>query len=110
MPLIAGARLAPAVSSAGAVGVIETASPQGRDDLERVRDLTDKPVGANVALVMMRDPAIVDVLVDAGIRFVTTSAGDPSIFTGPLHDAGMTVFHVVATLPPARTAADPGVA
>jgi enoyl-[acyl-carrier protein] reductase II len=109
MTFIAGAQLAAAVSNAGALGVIETASPQGRDDLKRVRDLTDKPVGANVALVMMRDPAIVDVLVDAGIRFVTTSAGDPSVFTGPLHDAGITVFHVVGTLRAARKAVDAGV-
>src|SRR5437588_6420790 len=109
MTFIAGAQLAAAVSNAGALGVIETASPQGRDDLKRVRDLTDKPVGANVALVMMRDPAIVDVLVSAGISFVTTSAGDPSVFTGPLHDAGITVFHVVGTLRAARKAVDAGV-
>jgi enoyl-[acyl-carrier protein] reductase II len=109
MTFIAGAQLAAAVSNAGALGVIETASPQGRDDLKRVRDLTDKAVGANVALVMMRDPAIVDVLVEAGIKFVTTSAGDPSIFTGPLHDAGITVFHVVGTLRAARKAVDAGV-
>jgi enoyl-[acyl-carrier protein] reductase II len=109
MTYIAGAQLAAAVSNAGALGVIETASPQGRDDLRRVRDLTDRPVGANVALLMMRDPAIVDVLVDAGISFVTTSAGDPSMFTGPLHDAGITVFHVVGTLRAAMKAVAAGV-
>ena len=50
MTYIAGARLAAAVSEAGGLGIIETASPQGRADLAVVRDLTDKPVGANVAL------------------------------------------------------------
>src|SRR5438874_13672529 len=102
MTFIAGAQLAAAVSNAGALGLIEPASPQGRDDLKRVRDLTDKPVGANVALVMMRDPAIVDVLVSAGINFFSNATATPEIYTGPLHDAGITVFHVVGTLRAAR--------
>lgn len=109
MTFIAGAQLAAAVSNAGGLGIIETASPQGRADLARVRELTDRPVGANIALLMMRDPAIVDVLVDNGIRFVTTSAGDPGLFTARLHDAGITVFHVVGTLAAARKASDAGV-
>lgn len=109
MTYIAGAALAAAVSDAGGLGIIETASPEGRTDLQRVRDLTDRPVGANVALVMRKDPAVVDLLVDAGIRFVTTSSGDPNLLTGTLHDAGITVFHVVGTLRAARKAADAGV-
>lgn len=109
MTFIAGARLAAAVSNAGALGIIETLSPEGRADLKRVRDLTDRPVGANVALIGMRDPAIVDVLVDAGIGVVTTSAGDPGLFTNRLHDAGITVLHVVGTLRAALKATDAGV-
>ncbi|OCB27795.1 2-nitropropane dioxygenase [Mycobacterium malmoense] len=109
MTYIAGARLAAAVSNAGALGIIETTSEQGRADLRRVRDLTDRPVGANIALIMNRDPATVDLLVANGIRFVTTSAGDPALFTGRLHDAGITVFHVVGTLAAARKAIDAGV-
>src|SRR6476646_9517353 len=74
MPYIAGAQLAVAVSNAGGLGIIETASEQGRADLARVRDLTDRPAGANIALIMMRDPGIVDVLTANNTRFVTTSA------------------------------------
>ena len=109
MTYIAGAQLAAAVSNAGALGIIETTSEQGRADLARVRDLTDGPVGANIALIMNRDPATVDLLVANGIRFVTTSAGDPSMFTDRLHDAGITVFHVVGTLAAAKKAVDAGV-
>jgi enoyl-[acyl-carrier protein] reductase II len=109
MTYIAGAQLAAAVSNAGALGIIETASPQGREDLKRVRDMTDKPVGANLALAMRKDPSIVEVLVDAGIRIVTTSAGDPALFTERLHDAGITVFHVIGTLRNAMKAVDAGV-
>jgi enoyl-[acyl-carrier protein] reductase II len=109
MTYIAGAQLAAAVSSAGALGVIETTSEQGRADLQRVRRLTDRPVGANIALLMNRDPTVVDLLVANGIRFVTTSAGSPSLFTDRLHDAGITVFHVVGTLTGAKKAVDAGV-
>ncbi|TVS87183.1 nitronate monooxygenase [Mycobacterium helveticum] len=109
MTYIAGARLAAAVSNAGALGIIETTSEQGRADLRRVRALTDQPVGANIALLMNCDPSVVDLLVAEGIRFVTTSAGDPALFTGRLHDAGITVFHVVGTLAAARKAVDAGV-
>ncbi|BDB42454.1 MULTISPECIES: NAD(P)H-dependent flavin oxidoreductase [Mycobacterium] len=109
MTYIAGAQLAAAVSNAGALGIIETTSEQGRADLRRVRDLTGRPVGANIALLFNRDPAVVDLLVDNDIRFVTTSAGDPALFTERLHDAGITVFHVVGTLAAAKKAVDAGV-
>ncbi|ORV85849.1 2-nitropropane dioxygenase [Mycobacterium interjectum] len=109
MTYIAGAQLAAAVSSAGALGIIETTSEQGRADIRRVRELTDRPVGANIALLFNRDPAVVDLLVANDIRFVTTSAGDPALFTDRLHDAGITVFHVVGTLAAARKAVDAGV-
>src|ERR1700739_4508468 len=109
MTYIAGAQLAAAVSNAGALGIIETTSDQGRADLQRVRDLKDGSVGANIALIMNRDPAVVGLLFATDIRFVTTSAGDPSLFTDRLHDAGITVFHVVGTLASAEKAVDAGV-
>ena len=109
MTYIAGAQLAAAVSNAGALGIIETTSDQGRADLRRVRDLTDGSVGANIALLFNRDPGMVDLLVANGIRFVTTSAGDPALFTARLHDAGITVFHVAGTLAAAKKAVDAGV-
>lgn len=109
MTYIAGAQLAAAVSNAGALGIIETASPQGREDLKRVRDLTDRPVGANIALAVRKDPAVVDLLFDAGITVVTTSSGNPGLLTDRLHDAGITVLHVVGTLRNALKAVDAGV-
>ena len=56
-----------------------------------------------------RDPSIVDVLAEAGVRHVFTSAGDPALFTARLHDAAMTVVHVVGSLKGARKALDAGV-
>ncbi|RNL64310.1 nitronate monooxygenase [Nocardioides marmoriginsengisoli] len=110
MTFIANAPLAVAVSEAGGLGVIETLSPQGREDLGRVRDLTSAPVGANLMIQgWKKDPSIVEVIAEAGISYVATSAGDPALFTERLHDAGMTVFHVVGSLRAAQKAVDAGV-
>ncbi len=89
MTYIARATLAAAVSEAGGTRVIETLTPEGRADLSRVRDLTDRPVAANLMIQgWKRDPSIVDVLAEANVRHVFTSAGDPALFTARLHDAG----------------------
>ena len=112
MGYIARAQLASAVSNAGALGIIETSSgqlDQVRDEIAKMRDLTDKPFGVNIAQLFVRDPGIVDFVHDQGVRFVTTSAGDPSRFTDTLHEAGMTVFHVVPNLRSALKAIDAGV-
>lgn len=110
MTFIANAALAVAVSEAGGMGIIETLSPQGRADLARVRELTAKPIGANLMIQGWKhDPSIVDVIAGAGISYVATSAGDPGLFTARLHDAGMTVFHVVGSLRAAMKAVDAGV-
>lgn len=110
MTYIARAELAAAVSNAGGMGVIETLTPEGRADLVRVRDLTDRPVGANLMIQgWKKDPSIIDVLVEAGTTYVATSAGDPGLFTARLKDAGMTVFHVVGSLKGALKAVDAGV-
>ncbi len=110
MTYIARAELAAAVSEAGGLGMIETLTPEGRKDLQRVRGLTTKPVAANLMIQgWKRDPSIVDVLAEAGVRQVFTSAGDPALFTARLHDAGMTVVHVVGSLRAAQKAVDAGV-
>jgi enoyl-[acyl-carrier protein] reductase II len=112
MGWIARSALASAVSNAGAMGIIETGSGELdaiRDEIARMRDLTDKPFGVNIAQAFVRDESIVDFVIDQGVRFVTTSAGDPNRFTTRLKDAGLTVFHVVPTLKAAQKAADAGV-
>lgn len=113
MGYIARAQLASAVSNAGGLGIIETSSgqlDQVRDEIVKMRDLTDKPFGVNIAQLFVRDPAEVVAFVhDHGVRFVTTSAGDPSVLTAALHDAGITVFHVVPSLRAAQKALAAGV-
>jgi len=112
MGWIARAQLASAVSNAGAMGIIETSSGEldaVKDEIRKMRDLTDKPFGVNIAQAFVRDPKIVDFVVEQGIRFVTTSAGSPTKYTSQLKAAGLTVFHVVPNLHGALKAIDAGV-
>lgn len=112
MGWIARAQLASAVSNAGGLGIIETSSGEldaVRAEIIKMRQLTDKPFGVNIAQAFVRDPGIVDFVVDQGIKFVTTSAGDPNKYCAPLKAAGLTVFHVVPTLAGALKAIDAGV-
>ena len=112
MGWIARSDLASAVSNAGAMGIIETSSGELdviRGEISRMRDLTDKPFGVNIAQAFVSDPSIVDFVVDQGIKFVTTSAGSPTRYTAQLKEAGLTVFHVIPTLRAAEKAADAGV-
>lgn len=112
MGWIARSQLASAVSNAGGLGIIETSSGELENikgEIAKMRDLTDKPFGVNIAQAFVRDPKIVDFVIDQGVRFVTTSAGNPAQYTQQLKAAGLTVFHVVPTLAAALKAVDAGV-
>ena len=112
MGWIARSQLASAVSNAGGLGIIETSSGEldaVKEEIRKMRDLTDKPFGVNIAQAFVRDPAIAEFVIDQGVKFVTTSAGDPTKYTSQLKAAGLTVFHVIPTLKGALKAVDAGV-
>ncbi|HYE46062.1 MAG TPA: nitronate monooxygenase [Caulobacter sp.] len=112
MGWIARAQLASAVSNAGGMGIIETSSGEleaVREEIGKMRRLTDKPFGVNVAQAFVRDPDIVGFIIDQGVQFVSTSAGDPTRYCGQLKEAGLTVFHVVPSLSAALKAVEAGV-
>ena len=112
MGWIARSALASAVSNAGALGIIETSSGEldaVKDEIVAMRQMTDRPFGVNIAQAFVRDPNIVEFVVNQGVKFVTTSAGDPTRYTAALKAAGLTVFHVVPTLRSALKAVDAGV-
>ncbi len=112
MGWIARSQLASAVSEAGGLGIIETSSGEldnVKAEIAKMATLTKNPFGVNIAQAFVRDPNIVDFVVDQGVKFVTTSAGDPTKYTEALKSAGLTVFHVVPTLAAAKKAVAAGV-
>jgi len=111
MGWIARSQLASAVSVAGACGIIETSSGEldaVKEEMKIMNDL-EHPYGVNIAQAFVRDPSIAEFVIDQGVKFVTTSAGSPTKYTGVLKDAGLTVYHVVPTLAAAKKAVDAGV-
>ena len=112
MGWIARSQLASAVCEAGGMGIIETSSGEidnCKKEIQLMLDLTDKPFGVNLPLLFLKDDSMVNFCVDAGVRFVTTSAGDPTKYIGVLKDAGITVYHAVPSLEGALKAVNAGV-
>ena len=112
MGWIARSQLASAVCEAGGMGIIETSSGEidnCKKEIQLMSDLTDKPFGVNLPLLFLKDDSMVNFCVDSGVRFVTTSAGDPTKYIGVLKDAGITVYHAVPSLEGALKAANAGV-
>ena len=112
MGWIARAQLASAVSNAGGLGIIETSSGEFdniKREVGKMRELTDKPFGMNVALSYVKGTNVIDFVIEQGIKFVTTSSGSPSVCTRAFQEAGIKVFHVVPTLDMALKAIDCGV-
>ena len=112
MGWIARAQLASAVSNAGGMGIIETSSGEFdkiQVEVAKMRDLTDKPFGMNVALSYVKGHNFIDFVIEQGIKFVTTSSGSPNVCTAVFQEAGIKVFHVVPTLAMAQKAIDVGV-
>lgn len=111
MGWVAQPPLVAAVAEAGAIGLVPGSMGTDTvcDHIREVRRRTDKPFGVNLPIAFLREPAIVDMIVAEGVRFVTTSAGSPDKFTARLKDAGLTVYHVVPSLKAAEKAVDAGV-
>ena len=100
MGWIARSQLASAVSNAGGMGIIETSSGELdviKEEIKKMRELTDKPFGVNLALLFLRDERMVDMVVDIGVKFVTTSAGSPRKYIEQLKKHDIIVYHAVPT-------------
>ncbi len=112
MSWIARAQLASAVCNAGGMGIIETGSGELdaiRGEVLKMRELTAKPFGMNVALAFVKGSNFVDFVIEQSLPFVTTSSGSPAICTELFQQAGINVFHVVPTVDMALKAIDCGV-
>ena len=94
-----GWRLASAVSNAGGLGLLGAGSMHPETLLEHIHKMkgaTDKPWGVNVPLMYPEIDRLMRIIIDGGVKIVFTSAGSPKKFTPMLHEAGITVAHVVS--------------
>ncbi len=105
MAWVAEYHLAAAVSDAGGFGIIGAASAPPeivREQIRKVKELTDKPFGVNVMLMNPNAPEVAKVVVEEGVKAVTTGAGNPAAFMKMWKEAGIKVIPVVASVAMAR--------
>ena len=95
-----GWRLASAVSNAGGLGLIGAGSMHPevlREHIRKCQSTTDKPFGVNGPLMYPEIDALMNILVEEGVKIVFTSAGNPKTWTGFLKGHGIKVAHVVSS-------------
>ena len=101
MAWVADCYLAAAVSEAGGLGLIGAASMPGdvlRTQIQKAKELTDKPIGVNVMLMSPYVEDVAKIVVEEGIKVVTTGAGNPSKYMEMWKAAGIKVIPVVASV------------
>lgn len=105
MAWVAEHQLAAAVSEAGGLGIIGAGGAPAsyvRDEVRKAKELTDKPIGVNVMLVNPEADEIAKVLVEEGVKVVTTGSGNPAKYMKMWKDAGIKVIPVVASVAMAK--------
>lgn len=101
MAWVAEHNLAAAVSEAGGLGLIGGASATAevvRNEIRKAKELTDKPIGVNVMLMSPYADEVAQVIVEEGIKAVTTGAGNPEKYMEMWKNAGVKVMPVVASV------------
>lgn len=105
MAWVAEYHLASAVSEAGGLGLIGGANAPGevvRDYIRKTKERTDKPFGVNVMLMSPHADDVAKVVVEEGVKVVTTGAGNPGKYMDMWKAAGIKVIPVVASVALAR--------
>lgn len=101
MAYIARCPLASAVSEAGGLGIIAAgglSSEELREQIRRTQERTKKPFAVNLMLQMDNIPEQVEVLIEEGVKIVTTGAGTPKPYLERLKQANIKVFPVIPSV------------
>lgn len=105
MAWVAEHNLAAAVSEAGGLGLIGGANAPGevvREEIRKAREITKKPFGVNVMLMSPHADDVARVVVEEGVKVVTTGAGNPEKYMEMWKNAGIKVIPVVASVAMAK--------
>ena len=100
MANIATGAFAAAASNAGALGIIGSGGMRVdslRENIRIAKSLTDKPFGVNLMLMHPDSKDMAQVVLDEGVRIVTTGAGIPAEFMADWKNAGIIVMPVVSS-------------
>lgn len=105
MAWVADASLAAGVSNAGGLGIIAAMNSNGeqlREEIRKCKKMTDKIFGVNIMLMSPFAEEVSDVVVEEGIKVITTGAGNPGKYMAKWLEAGIKVIPVVPSVALAR--------
>lgn len=105
MAWVATHELAAAVSNAGGLGIIAAGSLPShivREEVRKLKEMTDKPFGVNIMLMSPYAEDIVGMVCEEGVPVVTTGAGNPGKYIPKFKEANVKVIPVVPTVSLAR--------
>ncbi|HOM43565.1 MAG TPA: nitronate monooxygenase, partial [Bacillota bacterium] len=112
MAWVATAELAAAVSNAGGLGIIGAGNAPGsyvRDEIRKVKELTDKPFGVNIMLLSPFVDEVIDIVYEEKVPVITTGAGNPGKYIARFKDIGTKVIPVVPAVALAKKMEQEGV-
>ena len=117
MQTLSRAGLVAAVANAGALACLPAATFATREELlaeiEKTREMTDKPFGVNVSLfpALMPRPAeeLIQTVIDSGVKILETAGRNPEPYRPQIKDAGLIHFHKCARVRDAAKVARLGV-
>ena len=101
MAWVADASLAAAVSNAGGLGLISAinaGTEAVRNEIRKCKTLTDKPFGVNIMLQAPNAEEIAHMVVEEGVKLLTTGAGSPAKYMPLWKENGIKVIPVVASV------------
>ncbi len=101
MAWVADASLAAAVSNAGGLGLISSinaGTDAVRAEIRKCKELTDKPFGVNIMLQAPNAGEIAQMVIEEGVKIVTTGAGSPAQYMPMWKEAGIKVIPVIASV------------
>ncbi|HPW40911.1 MAG TPA: enoyl-[acyl-carrier-protein] reductase FabK [Bacillota bacterium] len=112
MAWVATAELAAAVSNAGGLGIIGAGNAPGsyvRDEIRKVKKLTDKPFGINIMLLSPFVDEVIDIVYEEKVPVITTGAGNPGKYIARFKNIGTKVIPVVPAVALAKKMEQEGV-
>ena len=101
MAWVSDSSLAAAVSNAGGLGIIAGANAPAsfvREEIRKAKELTDKPFGVNIMLLSENADELSEIVIEEGVKVVTTGAGNPGKYMEKWKKAGIKVVPVVASV------------
>ena len=101
MAWVSDSSLAAAVSNAGGLGIIAGGNAPAsfvREEIRKAKELTDKPFGVNIMLLSENANELSEIVIEEGVKVVTTGAGNPGKYMEKWKKAGIKVVPVVASV------------